>query len=124
MSIIRTKDDQFIQLQKLIREKEQMLLNKQTTFRNMSIQNHYLNTVKQDYSNYYGHIVKQHKDQILALELLDNYIKDLITSGKLTENNIEDGKQEQTHILKEIRHIKKKIDSMIDDDNNHNHNNK
>ena len=110
------KDDQFIQLQKLIHEKEQMLLNKQASIKHLSSQNQYLDTVKNDYSNYYSYIVKQHNHQIMALEMLHQYMEDLSLSGQLSEHNIKDAKQEQSNILKEVKQIKKKIDTIIGDD--------
>jgi hypothetical protein len=48
-----------------------------------------------------------------ALNLLNNYIKDLTISGKLSKNNIDDAKNEQEKILTEINSIKKGIDDII-----------
>jgi hypothetical protein len=52
-------------------------------------------------------------DQIRALEILDEYIKDLTLSGKLTKHNIEDAKEEQVKILTEVKSIKNSLDSII-----------
>jgi hypothetical protein len=52
-------------------------------------------------------------DQIRALEILDEYIKDLTLSGKLTKHNIEDAKEEQAKILTEVKSIKNSLDSII-----------
>jgi hypothetical protein len=46
--------------------------------------------------------------------VLDEYIKDLTLSGKLTKHNIEDAKEEQFKILNEVKSIKESLDSIID----------
>ena len=72
-----------------------------------------MSEVKQDYSKYYGYIVKQKQDQMSALSMLNTYIKDLTVSGTLSKNNIDDAKNEQQKILTEINSIKNGIDDII-----------
>jgi hypothetical protein len=94
-----------------------MLLDKQKKIRFISKQNKFLDAIKNDYSKYYGYIVKQKHDQIEALDMLNNYIGDLTTSGKLSKNNIEDAKHEQSKILNELKTIKKGLDGIMNDTN-------
>ena len=110
---IRENDERFVQLQELIDAKREMLINKQKELRFISKQNRFLDTVKNDYEKYYGYISQQKKDQIRALQILDEYIKDLTLSGQLTKHNIEDAKEEQNKILSEVNSIKKSLDSVI-----------
>jgi len=110
---IRENDDRFIQIQELIDTKRDMLINKQKKLRFISKQNRFLDAVKNDYEKFYGYISQQKKDQIRALQLLDEYIKDLTLSGQLTKHNIEDAKEEQSKILKEVNFIKESLDSII-----------
>lgn len=110
---IRENDNRFIQIQELIDTKRDMLINKQKKLRFISKQNRFLDAVKNDYEKYYGYITQQKKDQITSLEILDEYIKDLTLSGKLTRHNIEDAKEEQKKILKEVSSIKASLDSII-----------
>jgi hypothetical protein len=112
---IKERDDQFIQLQEVIDAKRQMLLEKQKKLRFITQQNRFLEAVKSDYQKYYGFIQQQKRDQIRALEVLDEYIKDLTLSGKLTKHNIEDAKAEQFKILQEMKSIKSGLDNIIDD---------
>lgn len=112
---VKERDDQFIQLQEVIEAKRKMLYEKQNKFRLISKQNRFLEAIKDDYENYNNYIVQQKRDQIRALEVLDNYIKDLTLSGKLTKHNIEDAKMEQANILRELDTIKKNLDSIIND---------
>jgi hypothetical protein len=92
-----------------------MLIEKQKKLRFISRQNQFLEVVKNDYENIYSYVVQQKRDQIRALEVLDEYMKQLTLYGKLTKHNIEDAKQEQSKILKELSLIKENLDSIITD---------
>ena len=113
----REMDDRLIQIEDLIDRKRKMLINKQKKLRFITKQNTFLDAVKNDYERYYSYIEQQKRDQIRALELLDEYIKDLTLSGKLSKHNIEDAKEEQSRILREVKSIKESLDSIIDNTN-------
>ncbi len=112
---LRERDNQFIQLQDLIDAKKKLLLDKQKKLRFISKQNRFLEAVKNDYTKYHSYISQQKRDQIKALQVLDEYIKDLTLSGKLTKHNIEDAKEEQNKILREVKSIKESLDELVDD---------
>ena len=109
------KDGKLLQIEELIEAKRRMLLEKQKKIKNISKQNQFLETVKNDYVKYYNYIAQQKQDQIKALELLNGYIRDLSTSGQLSKHNIDDAKFEQEKILKEVASIKNGLDSIIKD---------
>jgi molybdopterin converting factor small subunit len=109
------KDKQFLHLQDLIDGKRRMLLEKQKKLRFITKQNHFLDAVKSDYAKYYSYISQQKNDQIDALNLLNNYIKDLTVSGQLSKHNIDDAKFEQDRIMKEVNQIKRGLDNIMDD---------
>ena len=111
------RDEQLLQIEELIEAKRRMLLEKQKKIRFISKQNKFLDAVKHDYAKYYVYIIKQKRDQIEALDLLNNYIHDLTVSGKLSRHNIEDAKHEQYKILNELKNIQKGLDSIIKDTN-------
>lgn len=110
---IRENDERFIQLQELIDAKKEMLFNKQKKLHFILKQNRFLDAVKNDYEKFYKYIIEQKNYQIRALQILDEYIKDLTLSGKLTKHNIEDAKEEQIKILNEVNLIKESLDSII-----------
>lgn len=111
------RDEQLLQIEELIEAKRRMLLEKQKKIKFISKQNKFLDAVKHDYAKYYGYIIKQKRDQIEALDLLNNYIHDLTISGKLSKHNIEDAKHEQSKILHELKNIQKGLDTIINDTN-------
>jgi hypothetical protein len=110
---LASKDKQFIHLQQLIEMKRKMLLDKQIKYKKISKQNHFLEEIKNDYSNYSNYIMKQKEEQIQALEILHNYVKDLTISGNLSKQNVKDAKYEQKKIIKELKSIKDNLDGVI-----------
>jgi hypothetical protein len=114
---LASKDQQFIQLQQLIESKRKMLLDKQIKYKKISKQNHFLEEIKNDYSNYSNYIMKQKQEQIQALEILHNYVKDLTISGNLSKQNVKDAKYEQKKIIKELKSIKHNLDDVIKNNN-------
>lgn len=110
-------NDRLIHIEEVIEAKRRMLLEKQKKIRFVLKQNRFLDTVKNDYVKYYHFIIEQKHDQIKALELLNKYIYDLSSTGTLSKNNMEDAKVEQERILREIKSIKKGLDSIIENTN-------
>lgn len=111
----KEKDDQFVQLQELIASKRQILLENQRKLKRISNQNHFLEDIKKDYARYNAYILKQKREQMQALGVLNEYIRDLSTSGELSEQNIRDSHQEQKKIMKELKGIQRSLDSLIDE---------
>ena len=114
---LASKDEKFIQLQQLIDFKRNMLLDKQIKYKKISKQNRFLEEIKNDYSNYSNYIMKQKQEQIQALEILHNYVKDLTISGNLSKQNVKDAKYEQKKIIKELKSIKHNLDNVIQNNN-------
>ena len=106
---LASKDEKFIQLQQLI--------DKQIKYKKISKQNRFLEEIKNDYSNYSNYITKQKQQQIQALEILHNYVKDLSVSGKLSKQNVKDARHEQKKIIKELKSIKYNLDEVIQNNN-------
>lgn len=111
---LKEQDEKFVAIQDLIQAKRGFLLDKQKRLRDIESENQFLDSVKNDYAKYYSYIKEQKNDQIKALELLNEYIKDLSLSGKLTKHNLEDAEAEQARILREVKSIKKSLDSLME----------
>jgi hypothetical protein len=115
---IAEKDNKLVQIEKLIEAKKNMLLKKQKTLTQISRQNSFLSDVKNDYVKYNNYIVKQKEHQIISFKIINDYINNLIVSGKLSKYDIEDAKEEQKKILTEIKSIRRNLDDVINDTNN------
>ena len=112
--ILKEKEPQFIHLQDVIEAKQKMLLEKQKKIRLISKQNQYLDGVRGDYATYYSYICQQKQDQIKALQMLNDYMKDLAINEKISEHNMEDAKVEQGKIMREINSIQKGFNSIME----------
>lgn len=109
------QDNKVYHLHQLIDAKRNMLLKKQQQIKKITKQNQFLEGIQKDYNKYYTYIKQQKQDQITALEMLNKYMMDLSVSGELSKKNIYDAKEEQKKILREMKHIKNSLDSIIDD---------
>ena len=108
------RDIYLTQIEEQIKVKRNLLLNKRKRLEKEVKQNIFLEGVKKDYQKYHDFIVTQKREQHKSMELLKNYIDDLIISGNLTEHDIKNTKREQHEILHEMNKIKKDLDELIE----------
>ena len=71
---LMARDHDIIRLDELIRQKEEMLLNKKDELRMISHDNCFLVGVQNDYNKYYNYISGEKQKQIEALTFLNDYI--------------------------------------------------
>lgn len=114
---LATRDLYLQKIQDQIMAKRQLLLAKQKMLRKTAKQNHFLNDVQSDYSKYYNFIIKQKEDQIRSMNIIKQYLNDIIVSGKLTKEDIIEAKREQKQILGEIGDIKGSLDEIMNETN-------
>jgi len=107
------RDNYLSQIEQQIKNKRTFLLNKRDKLKHLSKENEFLVNVRNDYQNYHDIILKQKQDQVASMELLNQYISDIMVSGKLTEQDIKNQKQERNMILREMDKIKKDLDGLI-----------
>lgn len=109
------RDLYLMQIEAQIAAKRKLLLEKQKVLKKESKQNEFLDIVRTDYKKYYQHIIKEKQDQTRAMNILKQYIDDIIVSGKLTDEDILNAKKEQRGILTEITEIRRNLDELIKD---------
>lgn len=107
------RDNYSSRIEQQIQMKREMLLEKQKTLKRRMQENQYLEGVHSDYIKYYNYIKKQKEDQINHLNLLNQYLNDIIVNGKLTDEDITQSKKEQDEILGTISTIKDELDKII-----------
>lgn len=110
---ISTRDKYINQVEQQILSKRKLLLDKRIELEKTIKENEYLEKVKSDYNKYYNHIVQQKQEQIKAMELINNYINDIIINGKLTDHDFEKAKKEKAQLLNEIGEIKQKLNEIV-----------
>ena len=110
---LKIMDNKFKAIQELINAKKKLLASKQKKVKQFKKGNEYLDIIKDDYSTYNNFIEKLKYDQINALQLINQYIKDLVQTEKLTQSNLQDAKVEQNAILNEIEKIRNSLKHVI-----------
>jgi len=107
------KEKIFMQIQQQILLKRKFLLEQQQRINKIKQHNEFLENVRNDYAKYNKYISDEREKQIQAFTMLNQYLNDLTTSGKLSKNNIKDAKAEQNKILNEIENIKIGLDEIM-----------
>jgi hypothetical protein len=101
------------QIEKQIKAKKQLLVNKSKDLKKKQDTNEFLDIVKNDYNKYYTYILKEKQQQYEAMNMLNNYLDDLIKSEKLVNNQLRTAKIEQGEILSEMNKIKTELDELV-----------
>jgi hypothetical protein len=107
------RDQYLLKIEDEIQLRRRFLLEKQKKLEKLSRQNHFLETIKDDYENYHNYIVEQKEGQIRAMNSIKQYVEDLIVSGKLTDQDIRQAKDDQREITSEVKKIREKINEII-----------
>jgi hypothetical protein len=112
------RDNYLTQIENQIQAKRNLLLEKRKTLESTVGQNQFLEGVKNDYQRYHNYIIKQNQDQMRAMNILNQYLGDIMVSGKLTEKDINNTRHEQNSIIKEMDKIKVDLDEIINPNTN------
>lgn len=107
------RDNYLTQIEQQIQAKRTLLLEKRKTLESSINQNQFLEGVRNDYQKYHNYIIKQNQEQMRALNILNQYLGDIMVSGKLTEKDINNTRREQSEILGEMDKIKSSLDEII-----------
>ena len=79
----------------------------------MNSENHFLKDVVDDYETYNTHIISQKEKQVVFLQMLNQYIDNINQDLSLTNNQLQNSKNDQREILKEITYLKNEIDDLV-----------
>jgi len=107
------RDQKLIQLEAEIEAKRNWLLERRKVLKKNLRENKFLHGVKEDYEKFYNYTVKQKENQLKAFGMLNQYVSDIIISGKLTDRDIQHSKAEQEQIVGEMEKIKRNLDIIM-----------
>lgn len=108
------RDLYLIRIDQEINKKKQILLEKYNYLGQVEEDNQYLKVVRNDYNHYYNYIQKEKQDQVDAMNLIRDYIDELIIDGKMTDEDLESAQNDQEKILREIDNIKSDLDEITE----------
>ncbi len=109
------KDSQLSQIQAEIINKKKLLVKKKKDLDKKKQLNEYLSGVKDDYSKYYDVILHEKQQQYNALNLLKEYISDLMKTENLVDDQLRIAKHDQKYIINEIDKVKVELDEIIEE---------
>jgi uncharacterized protein YbcV (DUF1398 family) len=107
------KDMRLFQLDQEIMKRRQMIIDKSKQVKKKTKTNGFLETVKDDYSKYYDYILKEKQQQLIAMSMLDKYLKNLEGIDDLAGENLETLKTDQKQILTEMSKVKGELDKLV-----------
>lgn len=100
------------EMNKKIKDNDDILLNTKQNMNNLAKSNSYINDVKKDYNKYYDFIVEDKHKQINALQQIQKYLSSLNVDLNETMDKGEQHKYHEDKIIKEIEQIKSQIDKI------------
>ena len=108
------RDQKIYQLKEELENRKKMLCLKRNQLKNNVKENIFLQEVVEDYDSYNKSIVNQKEKQIVFLKMIHSYIDNINNELKLTDQKLNQSKQEQRDILKEISFLKDDIDDLVE----------
>jgi hypothetical protein len=110
------RDMRLAQIEKEIKHKKMLLVRKRRDLDNKEKLNEYLSGVRTDYNKYYDYIVEEKQQQLNTLNLLKEYLDDLVRTEHLVDRQLKTVRHDQKDILNEINNIKTELDDIIEED--------
>lgn len=106
------RDLYLIQIQEEIKNKRNYILEKNKELEKKQKINEFLSIVKNDYQQYYDHIIQEKQKQYEAMSILNNYLDDLITTNKVLDQELIKAKSDQKQVLREMDTIRNELDEL------------
>jgi len=106
------RDLYLIQIQEEIKNKRNYILEKNKELEKKQKINEFLSIVKNDYQQYYNHIIQEKQKQYEAMSILNDYLDDLITTKKVLDEELIKAKRDQKQVLHEMDNIRTELDEI------------
>jgi hypothetical protein len=110
---IAARDKRLDDMERKIAAKRALLLGKQQQLSALQKDNAFLGQVRDDYQRHYAFMVEEKEREKRAMNMLHQYVDDIMRSGKLTAADLQEAKQEQEGILSEVKQIQRGIEEIM-----------
>jgi hypothetical protein len=107
------RDKLLKQIDQQIAAKQQLLIDTHLQLQKQRGENVFLTEVKDDYDKYFMFKKKQKEEQIMAMNVLNEYLKNIIENESLSEEDLLEAKRDESNILKSIQEIKAEMNKMM-----------
>lgn len=108
------RDHKIYQMKAELENRKKMLCAKRKQLADNERENTFLKGVADDYDTYNKHIISQKEQQILFLNMLNQYIDNITNDLQLTDTKLKESKHEQREITKEITYLKNELDDLVE----------
>jgi hypothetical protein len=109
------RDMRLSQIENEIKNKKMLLVRKRKDLDKKEKLNEYLSGVKTDYNKYYDYIIGEKQQQMNTLNLLKEYLDDLVQTENLVDRQLKTVRRDQRDILGEIDNIRNELDNIIEE---------
>jgi len=109
---LANRDLYLVQIEQQLNNKQQFLLDKYNESKQLEEDNEYLRMIRNDYKHYYEYMVSQKKEQVTAMNFLNEYLDKMAETSGISDYDLERMRNDQRKILDEIQNIKSGIDKM------------
>jgi hypothetical protein len=107
--LVAKRDLKLLQIDEEIKNKKHLILKKKKELEKRKADNTYLDAIFADYNQFHEYAIKQKQKEYRAMNLLKEYIADLVKTEKLLDNQLRTAKYDQKEVMGEIAKIKEEI---------------
>jgi ssDNA-binding Zn-finger/Zn-ribbon topoisomerase 1 len=107
--LVAKRDLKLLQIDEEIKNKKNLILKKKKELEKRKADNTYLDTIFGDYNQFHEYAIEQKQKEYRAMNLLKEYIADLVKTEKLLDNQLRTAKYDQKEVISEIAKIKEEI---------------
>ena len=109
------RDKKIFQMKAELENRKRLLCSKRKQLMHNKRENSLLENVLEDYEKYNKRFINENEKKIVFLQMLHSYIDRITHDLELTDNKLQESKNEQRDILKEITFLKNEIDNLVED---------
>tara|TARA_B100001057_G_C22517935_1_gene820647 strand:- start:102 stop:446 length:345 start_codon:yes stop_codon:yes gene_type:complete len=111
---VACSDNRILILQREIGIRKKELRSKLTELKTAQQDNDFLTSVVSDYSRYYTEMRRSKENEIIAMNMLIEYMDNVTTSTNLTKEALERTKAEQKTMMAKIKHLRREIEEITE----------
>jgi len=103
-------------IEEQINNKKHYIIQKRNELNKKNNLNEFLENIAKDYNNFYYYILNEKQQQYKALEMLKDYLEDLMKTEGFLDNQLIIAKNDQKNIISEMKKIKNEINRLIENE--------
>jgi hypothetical protein len=92
---------------------KRILMEKYLELQKNAKENEYLNGVVDDYKKYFNFMIEEKNQQYDALNMISQYLDNINSEIKSTDEVLDEQQQEQKKIMREMSKIKENLDELV-----------